>query len=48
MTRITRTSLSDPLQIAEVRTGQGMGRIGVTFCPGKVQKSAFSSCATST
>jgi len=32
-----RTSISHPLQIAEVETGQpGHGLIGVTFCPGKV------------
>jgi hypothetical protein len=31
-----RTSISHPLQIAEVETGQpGYGLIGVTFCPGK-------------
>jgi ADP-ribosyl-[dinitrogen reductase] hydrolase len=31
-----RTSISHPLQIAEVETGQpGHGLIGVTFCPGK-------------
>ena len=31
-----RTSLSHPLQIAEVETGlPGHGLIGVTFCPGK-------------
>ncbi len=31
-----RTSISHPLQIAEVGTGlPGRGKIGVTFCPGK-------------
>ena len=30
-----RTSLSHPLQIAEVRVAPGQGRIGITFCPGK-------------
>ena len=37
-----RTSLTHPLQIAEVSPGPGMGRIGITFCPGKVQASAMS------
>ena len=37
-----KTSLTHPLQIAVVDTGPGMGRIGITFCPGKVQDSAFS------
>lgn len=35
-----RTSQSHPLQIAAVSTAPGMGRIGVTFCPGKKQHSA--------
>lgn len=35
-----RTSISHPLQIAAVSTLPGHGRIGVTFCPGKVQASA--------
>ncbi len=35
-----RTSLTHPLQIAEIATGGGQGRIGVTFCPGKTQPSA--------
>lgn len=35
-----RTSISHPLQIAVVSTLPGHGRIGVTFCPGKVQASA--------
>lgn len=37
---ITRTSLSHPLQIAAVSPGHGLGRIGITFCPGKIQPSA--------
>lgn len=37
-----KTSLSHPLQIATVNVGPGMGRIGITFCPGKVQNSAYS------
>lgn len=30
-----RTSLTHPLQIAEVRASPSHGRIGITFCPGK-------------
>ena len=37
---MARTSVSHPLQIAAVRTAPGHGRIGITFCPGKVQSSA--------
>ena len=37
-----RTSLSHPLQIAEVSAGANLGKIGITFCPGKKQTSAFS------
>ena len=37
-----KTSRSHPLQIATVDIGQGMGRVGITFCPGKIQDSAFS------
>ena len=36
-----KTSLTHPLLIAAVETGRGMGRIGITFCPGKVQDSAL-------
>jgi ADP-ribosyl-[dinitrogen reductase] hydrolase len=36
-----RTSHTHPLQIAEVRVLPDHGRIGVTFCPGKKQASAF-------
>lgn len=32
-----RTSLTHPLQIAEVRPAPGMGLIGLTLCPGKQQ-----------
>lgn len=37
-----RTSQSHPLQIATVQPGKGTGRIGITFCPGKVQPGAMS------
>ncbi|TCO71124.1 cyclin-dependent kinase inhibitor 3 family protein [Rhodovulum euryhalinum] len=36
----SRTSLTHPLQIAEVRAGPGLGRIGITFCPGKQDPAA--------
>ena len=35
-----KTSLTHPLQIAEVPAAAGA--IGITFCPGKQQRSAFS------
>ena len=38
---IPKTSLSHPLQIAQV-AAPGGGTIGITFCPGKRQDSAFS------
>jgi ADP-ribosyl-[dinitrogen reductase] hydrolase len=37
-----RTSISHPLQIAVVQPFGGSGRIGITFCPGKVQPGAMS------
>lgn len=37
-----KTSLTHPLQIAEVQYALSHGRIGISFCPGKVQTSAFS------
>ena len=37
-----KTSLTHPLQIAEVYSAPGHGRIGISFCPGKVQTSAYS------
>jgi ADP-ribosyl-[dinitrogen reductase] hydrolase len=37
-----RTSQSHPLQIATVKPGKDTGRIGITFCPGKVQPGAMS------
>lgn len=36
-----KTSLTHPLQIAEVKLGGGYGRIGITLCPGKVAPSLF-------
>jgi ADP-ribosyl-[dinitrogen reductase] hydrolase len=35
-----RTSISDPLQIGEVRVRSGYGSIGITFCPGKKDRHA--------
>ena len=37
-----QTSQSHPLRIAEVSAGPNCGLIGITFAPGKKQKSAFS------
>ena len=36
-----RTSLSHPLQIASVSPGEGWGKIGITFCPGKKHQGAM-------
>ncbi len=41
MTKPRRTSLTHPLQIAHVRPSAGVGRIGVTFCPGKIDPHAM-------
>ncbi|MDE0393321.1 MAG: hypothetical protein OYK82_00940 [Gammaproteobacteria bacterium] len=35
MPRPVKTSATDPIRIAAVRAGDGLGRIGVTLCPGK-------------
>lgn len=43
---MNRTSLSHPLQIAALSAGPGLGRIGVTFCPGKVQSNAVTGAWT--
>lgn len=37
-----KTSQSHPLQIATIALGGGLGRIGITFCPGKTQSGAYS------
>lgn len=37
---MVRTSRTDPLRIAEIDSGNCQGRIGVTFCPGKVDPHA--------
>lgn len=37
-----RTSVTHPLQIAEVRAPDARGSIGITFCPGKKQSNAMS------
>jgi hypothetical protein len=37
---MTRTSLTHPLQIAAVSAGSGLGRIGITLCPGKYDQHA--------
>lgn len=36
------TSLSHPLQIATIEIAEGFGQIGVTFCPGKKDKTSMS------
>jgi protein-tyrosine phosphatase len=36
-----RTSTSHPLQIAELAYGSALGRLGITFCPGKQGESVF-------
>lgn len=36
-----RTSVTHPLQIAEVRAAPSFGRIGITFCPGKHDAAAM-------
>ena len=38
---IARTSHTHPLQIAEVRASPLHGRIGITFCPGKHDRFAY-------
>ena len=38
----SRTSITHPLQIAEVSVPPAKGSIGITFCPGKKQVSAMS------
>lgn len=39
--KLMRTSISHPLEIAAVRAAPGVGRVGITFCPGKQQPSAL-------
>jgi ADP-ribosyl-[dinitrogen reductase] hydrolase len=36
-----RTSLSHPLRIPFVKAGEGFGRVGISFCPGKWQSHAI-------
>jgi ADP-ribosyl-[dinitrogen reductase] hydrolase len=36
-----RTSLTDPLKIAAVSAGPALGRVGITFCPGKYDPQAM-------
>jgi len=38
-----RTSLTHPLQIAAISAGPALGRVGITFCPGKYDQQAMSS-----
>jgi ADP-ribosyl-[dinitrogen reductase] hydrolase len=39
---MTRTSVTHPLQIASIPTGEKLGRVGITFCPGKYDEGAAS------
>jgi predicted protein tyrosine phosphatase len=39
--KVVRTSHTHPLQIAEVRATPSLGRIGITFCPGKHDHYAY-------
>ncbi len=39
---LIRTSVTDPLRIDEITIDGINGRIGLTFCPGKIQKGALS------
>lgn len=36
-----RTSETHPLEIAEIAVGGGLGKIGLTFCPGKTQQNSM-------
>ena len=36
-----RTSITHPLQIAEIRPAPAMGKLGLTLCPGKKQAGAL-------
>ena len=38
---MVRTSITDPIQIAEVYASLNLGRIGITFCPGKKDQFSF-------
>jgi ADP-ribosyl-[dinitrogen reductase] hydrolase len=38
---MVRTSLSHPLEVAEISAGPARGRIGLSFCPGKRQSDAL-------
>ena len=37
-----KTSLTRPLQIAAISAGPALGRVGITFCPGKYDQKAMS------
>jgi len=36
------TSLTHPLKIATISAGLGLGKVGITFCPGKYDRQAMS------
>jgi len=37
-----KTSITDPIRIAEIQPFPGFGKIGITFCPGKIQPHSIS------
>ena len=37
-----KTSVTHPLEIATLSAGPGFGRVGITFCPGKYDRTAMS------
>jgi ADP-ribosyl-[dinitrogen reductase] hydrolase len=40
--KMKRTSLTHPLEIAAISAGPAFGRVGITFCPGKYDRHAMS------
>ena len=39
---MTKTSLTNPLEIATISAGPAFGRVGITFCPGKYDPHSMS------
>jgi ADP-ribosyl-[dinitrogen reductase] hydrolase len=42
--KMKRTSLTHPLEIAAISAVPAFGRVGITFCPGKYDRHAMSGC----
>src|SRR3954469_23018895 len=40
--QMKRTSMTHPLEIAAISAGPALGRVGITFCPGKYDRHARS------